>query len=656
MPAGKEPQAARYRRLAGWPRWAVVVLCSAGILISLNQIFFILSRYGVSLYELDYYYALYAAFLPLVFLLFPASKKARKDVVPWYDILCFALSFGSLLYFSINGFTITTLGWCLAAPVLPTVIGAILLVLLLEAVRRAVGLIFASLCLFSSFFPMIAPHLPPPFTGLGYSFLQTIRLDSMGSEHLMGIPVRVLGDLLIGFMIFGTAMVVTGGGRFFLDFSLALVGRTRGGPAKVAVLASGLFGSLSGSVASNVLTTGCATIPAMKKLGYPSHYAAAVEACSSTGGVLMPPIMGAAAFVMAMIVGVPYLDIAIAAVIPSVLYFAALLIQVDAYAAKMGIVGMPREVLPSMKQSLKEGWFYLFAFFLLIWFVAYRRLEAQAPFYGAAALLILTMLRKDTRLNLNGFLRFIESTAATLAELSVVMAGVSLLMGALTVTGVASAFASEAIALAGGNLYFLLALSAFTSLLLGTGMTTVACYIFLALMVAPTLIQLGLNVLAVHLFILYYGMLSFITPPVCIGAYVAASVAGSSPMKTGLYATRLGMITYFVPFFFVLNPALVLQGNSLGATCYVFATALVGVALICGALEGYLVGVGRLGWIMRLGAFVSGFLLASPEGTTDVFGAVIAAIMVSVSLIRRKSALSSDRQTESSRIDILKIP
>jgi TRAP transporter 4TM/12TM fusion protein len=326
-----------------------------------------------------------------------------------------------------------------------------------------------------------------------------------------------------------------------------------------------------------------------------------------------------------------------------------LLIQVDAYAAKMGIVGMPREALPSMKQSLKEGWFYLFAFFLLIWFVAYRRLEAQAPFYGAAALLILTMFRKDTRLNLNGFVRFIESTAATLAELSVVMAGVSLLMGALTVTGVASAFASEAIALAGGNLYFLLALSAFTSLLLGTGMTTVACYIFLALMVAPTLIQLGLNVLAVHLFILYYGMLSFITPPVCIGAYVAASIAGSSPMKTGLYATRLGMITYFIPFFFVLNPALVLQGNSLGATFYVFATALVGVTLICGALEGYLLGIGRLGWTMRLGAFVSGFLLASPEVTTDIFGAVIAAVMIFFLLLRRKSfplAAHKDKKQE----------
>jgi TRAP transporter 4TM/12TM fusion protein len=625
----------RYRELKGWWKGVVIALTCIGIGVSIIQLFFILNPFGLSIYEVSYFYALYAAFLPLIFLLFPPSKNSRRDNLPWYDILLFVLSLGILSYFAFHGFTLFFEGWMFAGPPIPTILGTILILLILDVARRAGGTVFFVFCLIFMFFPMFAPHIPSPFTGIGFSFINTMRIHSMGPESLIGIPVRVVGNMLIGFMIFGVAMTATGGGRFFLNLSLTLLGHTRGGPAKVAVIASALFGSLSGSVTSNVLTTGSMTIPAMKSVGYEPHYAGAVETNASTGGVLTPPIMGAAAFIMAMLVGVPYMHIAVAAMVPAILYFTGLLVQVDSYAAKKGLKGLAREELPNMQQTMKEGWFYIFAFILLIWFVAYLRLEAQAPFYATAAILILSMIRKETRLNVNGILRLVESTGKLLAEIMAVMAGISLLIGSLTMTGVSSAFASEIVALAGGNLYLLLILGAGTSLILGTGMTITACYIFLALMIGPVLVGLGLNVLAVHLFVLYYGMLSFITPPVAIGAFAASTIAGSRPMQTGFYAMRLGAITYFIPFFFVLNPAMVLQSGSLLEQFYVCITAILGVVLMGGSLEGYAYMIGNISKYARISTFISGFLIAIPEVKTDLYGAVIAGVTYGLYLMRK---------------------
>jgi TRAP transporter 4TM/12TM fusion protein len=627
---------ARYRKLKGFWRGVVLILCLSGIILGFIQIFFIVASFGISIFENDYYYGLFALFLPPVFLFFPPSKRSRRDSIPWFDKLFFAVSFGCFLYFSMHGYDVEIEGWMFDAPTIPTILGAVILFLSLEAVRRTAGTVFFILCSFFLFFPIFAPYVPSPFTGLGFSFVKTMRLQSMGTESLLGIPIRVLGDILLGFLIFGAAMTATGGGKFFLDFSLGLLGHLRGGPAKVAVISSALFGSLSGSIVSNILTTGSVTIPAMKKLGYPAHYAGAIETCASTGGMLMPPIMGATAFIMAMLIGVPYLTVAVAALIPSILYFSGILMQVDAFAAKTGLRGLPRDELPKLRQTLREGWFYIFAFFLLVWFVAHLRLEAQAPFYATGALLILTMLRKETRLKIQHLTKLTEDIGKLLAEITAIMAGVSFLIGSMLMTGVSSAFASELVSVAGGNIYVLLLLGAGTSLLLGTGMTVTACYIFLALMVAPVLTDLGLNILAVHLFMLYYGMLSYITPPVCIGAFMGAAVAGSPPMKTGFYACRLGMITFFIPFFFVLNPAMVLQEGSIIEIFFVTIKALLGIIIMSGALEGYMWGIGKIGWIARIVAFVSGFLIAVPETRTDIYGMLIAAAGVSIFLLRRK--------------------
>jgi TRAP transporter 4TM/12TM fusion protein len=442
----------------------------------------------------------------------------------------------------------------------------------------------------------------------------------MSAESVMGIPLRAFASLVIGFLLFGVALQYTGGGKFFINLAFALLGHVRGGPAKVAIFSSGLMGSMSGSVITNVLTTGVLSIPAMRRVGFSRSYAAGVEACASTGGVLMPPVMGATAFIMATFLGVPYAQIALAAVVPSVLYFLGLFVQIDAYAARNHLKGLPQAELPSLWRTLKEGWYFVFVFILLIWMLIYMQREAIAPFYATALLLVINQVLPYQRWVLDDVGIFLSSAAKLFAELIAILAGVGLLIGALSVTGLSGTIANDLIFLAGGNTLILLLMGAATSFILGIGMTVTAAYIFLAVALAPALIQgAGLNPMAVHLFILYWGMLSFITPPVALGAFAAATVAGARPMETGLQAMRLGSIIYFIPFLFVLNPALILQGST-NEIAVVLVQAVVGVVLIASALQGYMVLVGDLTrhsllqWPIRAALIVAGMTMAVPGG------------------------------------------
>jgi TRAP transporter 4TM/12TM fusion protein len=395
---------------------------------------------------------------------------------------------------------------------------------------------------------------------------------------------------------------------------------------------------MSGSAISNVITTGSITIPAMKKIGYPAHYAGAIESCASTGGVLMPPVMGATAFVMAAFLQTSYAQIALAAAVPSLLYYLGLLVQVDGFAAKNGFSGIPRSEIQPLKKTLKEGWFYLFSLIVLMYFLFSLRVESQAPFYAILLLLVVAMARKETRFTADSFLRFIETTGKSLAELIAILAGVGMIMGSLSLTGVAASFARELVSLAGGNAFFMLVLGALTSFILGMGMTITACYVFLALVLAPGLVTMGMNALAVHLFVMYWGMISFITPPVALAAFAAAAIAQTSSLKVGLTACRLGGVIYILPFFFVYNPALILQGGA-GEILQALATATTGVVLLSSSFEGFLIGVGTLGALYRILFSVAGILLAIPESQTDILGAVIAAATFGyarLSLSRRK--------------------
>jgi TRAP transporter 4TM/12TM fusion protein len=518
-------------------------------------------------------------------------------------------------------------------------------VLVLEAVRRAGGLAIFVIVAVVSVYPLFAASMPGPIAGLGSTLGEAAAYHAMSIESILGIPMRAFAELVIGFLIFGVALQHSGGGKFFLNLAFALLGGTRGGAAKVAIFASGLMGSMSGSVITNVLTTGVMTIPAMKRSGFAPHYAAGVEACASTGGVLMPPVMGATAFIMATIIEVPYADIAIAAVIPSALYFFGLFMQVDAYAAREKLQGLPREELPRLVPALREGWYFVFVFVLLIFMLVYLRREALAPYYATAILILLNQLFPHNRWGWAEFKAFLLASVMLLTELTAILAAVGLIVGALSMTGMAGTLVNDLVFLAGGSTLVLLFMGALTSFIMGIGMTVTAAYIFLAIVLAPALTQGGLSPMAVHLFILYWGMLSFITPPVALGAYAAAALARASPMRTGLEAMRLGSIIYFIPFFFVLNPALILEGSWSGI---VIATgsAFLGVILVAGALQGHLVGLGdltRIGpaqWPARALMALAGISLATPGGGllpwTNLEGTAAAVIMfvAAVALIR----------------------
>jgi len=635
-------EASRYRSLpAAWAGLLILVTMGA-IFLALNQVLNLGFFVGKTLLDSSYLYALAALLTGSVFLIIPASARSPRDRVPWYDAAMFAAMAAVFAYFAWNGQRIVEEAWEFSAPDTAVWVAAVGWLLLLEATRRGGGLTVAIVVALFSFYPIFAEVMPGPISGLGQDLRTTIGFHFASSESVMGIPMRAFGELVIGFVMFGAALQYTGAAHFFNNLALALFGAVRGGPAKVAIFASGLMGSVSGSVVSNVLTTGVVTIPAMKRTGFSPAYAGGVEACASTGGVLMPPVMGATAFIMASFLGKPYAAIAIAATIPSLLYYFALFIQIDGYAARNGLKGLPREELPSIRKTFAEGWHYIFVFVLLVWMLLVLQREALAPFYATALLLVINQFSKQYRLDRARLGKLVLGIGAALAELAALLAGVGMIIGALSVTGLAGTLANDLVYMAGNNVYVLLVMGALTSFIFGMGMTITACYIFLAIVLAPPLVAAGFDPVAVHLFMLYWGMVSFITPPVSLAAFVAAGVAGAAPIKVGMQSMRLGSIMYIVPFFFVLNPALIMRGEA-WEIATVVATAIVGIMLLAAALEGYLTGFGSLrgsvaGMVGRLLLAAGGITLALPGGgdlelshlQLSLVGIVIAVVGVAI--------------------------
>ncbi|MFW8567176.1 TRAP transporter permease [Orrella sp. 11846] len=618
QPAGAAEEQARLRQLSGFWKGVAIALGSLAIFLSLNQLlnwgFFI----GHQLLDTAYLYSLGALLIGLVFIYVPATGKSSRIRVPWYDVVAFLITIAVFCYFTLNAYRIISEAWEFMAPPTAVMVSIAGWLMLLEATRRAGGTaVFVVVALFS-LYPVFAEVMPGPISGLGQDFETTMAYHFTSSESVLGIPMRAFGELVIGFVMFGAVLQFTGAAEFFNNLAFAAFGKVRGGPAKVSIAASGLMGSVSGSVVSNVLTTGVVTIPAMKRTGFSAKYAAGVEACASTGGVLMPPIMGATAFVMAAFLGIPYGQIAIAAAIPSILFYFALFMQIDGYAARHNLKGLPEAELPSLRKTFMEGWQYIIVFVVLIWLLLVEQIEALAPFYSTALLLIINQFSPKYRLSWKKLGNLILGVTASLSELAALLAGVGLIIGAMSVTGLAGTLANDLIYLAGDNVYVLLVMGAITSFIFGMGMTITACYIFLAIVLAPPLIASGFDPLAVHLFMMYWGMVSFITPPVSLASFVAAGLAGARPVEVGMQSMRLGSTMYFVPFFFVLNPALILRGDGMDVFV-VILTAIIGLALIASALEGYLLKVGRMdqgimGRLARLCLFFGGLMFALPAG------------------------------------------
>lgn len=543
-------------------------------------------------------------------------RRHDQEFVPWFDVLLAVASFAVAGFFALKGNEILDVGWEYDAPQYAKYLAFLLWALILESARRAGGTAIFYICLLVSIYPMVSHYAPGFLYGDPVTPEVTVGFHMFGTESVLGIPMNAFANLVVGFLIFGVALQYTGGGAFFLNLAFALLGKHRGGPAKVAIFSSGLMGSMSGSVITNVLTTGVMTIPAMKRVGFRAPYAGGVEACASTGGVLMPPVMGATAFVMATFLEIPYGQIVIAAAFPSVFYYLGLFLQIDAYAARNDLKGLPAEELPSVGQVLKEGWYFVAVFIALIVMLLYMQREAQAPYYATAVLLIINQFSKQHRWDWQGLINFVRGVGLLFAELMAILAGVGLIIGALTLTGKVGTITYELTQFAAGNTLLLLVMAALTSFVLGIGMTITAAYLFLAVTVAPALTEGGLDKLAVHLFLMYWGMISFITPPVAIGAFAAATVAKADPMRTGFEAMRLGSIIYFVPFFFVLNPALIGRGEA-SEIAIVLVTTFAGITLIAGGLQGYFYGIGKLdgnplAWIGRTGLVIGGIVLALP--------------------------------------------
>lgn len=634
LPADPE---ARSGRLTGAAFWVAFALSAIGLAITINQIFN-LGIGGFRPISTAYYYLIIGFFGAFAFLAFPA-RPTQRGRVPWFDWLLAALLLGLGLWLATEALTIQLRGWQAMAPGWAVPPAALLILLVLEGVRRTGEIVLFFACLIFGAFPLFAGEMPGFLWGVQLDPSATVQEHVFGTESIIGIPMQVVADTLIGFLVFGVVLSATGGATFFMDFALSLMGTSRGGPAKVAVISSATFGMLSGSPTSNVLTTGTLTIPTMKRCGYPAHYAGAVEACASTGGALMPPVMGAAAFIMANFLDVPYAEVMIAALLPSLLYYLALFLQTDLYAARKNLRGVGREEVPPLLPTLASGWYYIAAIVALTVLLLAFRIESQAPFWVALFLLGIAVLRRRAiGFGWRNFAGLVVDAGQTVAQLIALIAGIGLIIGALSVTGVANSFSRELVQYAAGNIALLLFFGALTSFILGMGMTASACYIFLAIVLAPALVQSGLDPMASHLYVLYWGIVSFITPPVALAAIAAASIAKSSPMVTGLMSLRIGILLMLLPVLFVLQPALILRGDTL-VILQATVTAVVAVLLLASAFEGYVYRIGPAPVWARVVIGAGGLLMLIPEGTTDLIGFGLAVTGILAMAATRRPAL-----------------
>ncbi len=636
-------------------RVVVVVLTVGGVVLVLNQVFF-WNLGGANILTNSFLYYLLAAFLPIVFIIYPVRKPAPgsglRSSVPWYDVALALAVFVVPVYLGVNGQRIVERGWDFIAPPLATTASFALWLLVLETLRRTAGWIVTAIATLFSLYPVFAAGVPIRFLqGTPFRLDLSAQIHAMGVDSILGLPLQTAATILVGFLIFGVALQFSGGATFFYDLAMSAFGRYRGGSAKVSVVSSAAMGMMSGSAVSNVLTTGPMTIPAMKRSGFSGKYAAGIEATAATGGTITPPIMGTAAFLMVSFVGVPYGQIALAAAIPALLYYWGIFLQVDAFSAKAGLKGMPRAELPRMLPTVVHGLPYIVALAGLIVLLVVMNNESQAPFWTIAFLLICMLFMKRHRLTPGNFLSFVYASGKTVAEIVGIIAGVGLIVGGLSMTGVSLSLARELITLVGDNLALVLIAAAVTSFVLGMGMTVSAVYVMLAIVMAPALTTLGVNPIAAHLFVIYWATVSYITPPVALASFAAANIAGTPAMATSVTAMRLGAVKYIVPFAFAVNPALIAQDSSLSEIGLALLTALIGIYFLATAFEGYLTGGSRhIGVVVRILSALAGLGLLWPQTMATILGAVLGVITLVVGRLtgRRHApphAPSSDRET-----------
>lgn len=606
------------RELSGWQYWII-----AAIAITASCFHLYTAAFGLffAMKQRAIHWLLMGT---IIFLLYPVSRKRPRDRIdPWDWVLAGLLIFGCLnILFNWDAITMRE-GAALQSDI---VIGVMMTILVIEATRRTVGWPLPIVAIVAILYAILGPWLPGMLQHPSFPISELAPYMYLRTDGIFGVPLGVSATFIFLFVLFGAVLNISGAGKFFIDLAFSLTGWSRGGPAKAAVVASALMGSVSGSSVANTVTTGSFTIPLMKSTGYPAHFAGAVEAAASTGGQIMPPVMGAAAFVMAQFLGVSYWSIVVAATIPACLYFFSIFAMVHFRAGKEGIKGIPKDKLPVALDVLKTGWHLLLPVITLIVFLAMGYSAMKAVFWSIILLIGTSWIGpRENRMTPRKVIQaFIEGGIAAV-EVASACACSGIIIGVVGITGLGLAFTSFIIGLSHGIMFLALVLTMIASIILGMGLPTTAKYIILSTLAAPAIHKMGVPMIAAHLFILYFGVIADITPPVALAAYAGAGIAKANAMRTGFSALGLALAGFIVPFMFVYNQALLFQGP-LWQILLASGTGILGVIALAAGVQGFY--MKPLNIVERLVFFGVAFALINPGIMTDIAGFVVLLGMV----------------------------
>ncbi|MBE0598251.1 MAG: TRAP transporter fused permease subunit, partial [Desulfuromonadales bacterium] len=566
------------RTLTGF--WAVGYSCAA---IFMAIWYMYTSGFGVVSTETNRgFYLMFTSIL--VYLLFPASRRAPKDRPSAYDILCVILVTVSIGYW-IDQYMPYAISRVSNPSIWDLTMGVIAIVMILETARRALGIVMVILAVVFVTQIYYGPYLPGKLSHAGMDWTRIIEFTFSTQEAMFGVVTATFATFVFPFMIFGAFLEKSGAGQFFMDLGKALTGRWRGGPAKIAVVTSALFGSISGSSVANVVSTGTFTIPMMKRTGFRPKVAGAIEAIASTGGQFTPPVMGAGVFILASLIEMDYLKIAIINVIPAAIYFIFILYMVDLEALRAGLKGLPEQEIPKVGKVLKEGWHFVLPIAIVLGLLFYGFSPEVGAFWGTLSALFLSWRRKETRMKIGDILQACRSGASSNNSAGSAIGALGVIIGGIVLSGLGLKFSALLVEAAGGSLLMCVIMVMIISIIIGMGSSTTGSYIILSVVAAPALIQLKVPPVAAHLLVFYAACLSNITPPVCVSAFAAAALAGADPIETGFTALKYGAVLIFLPFAFVYLPGVLLMGSVLEVT-YTTAVLLIGFLALAMALQG----------------------------------------------------------------------
>ena len=575
--------------------------------------------------------------LSLIFLLFPARKKnLRKGKVAWYDYILSVLSIGVGAYWPMMMDELVMRPGILTQT--DYIVGVTAILLVLEATRRTVGLPITVIAVLFMGYALYGPYMPGFLAHRGLTLERLTQTMFFTTEGILGTPLGVSATFLFVFLLFGSFLVKTGVGGYFNDLAAAIAGKRVGGPAKIAIFSSALQGTISGSSVANVVTSGSFTIPMMKKLGYKKEFAGAVEAAASTGGQLMPPVMGAAAFLMVEFIGggITYWDIAKAAAIPAVLYFSGIWIMTHFEAKRLGLRGLNDEEMPDKKEVLQK--IYLLVPIVAIVVMLMLNISImRAALYAIVITIVFSAIRKDTRISFRGIVDALVDGARTALAIASATACAGIIVGVVTKTGLGLKMANSLVSLADalvsnpkGVLLLTLFFTMIASIILGMGSPTTANYVITSTIAAPAIILMGVPDLSAHLFVFYFGIIADITPPVALAAFAAAGVSGGEPIRTGITSAKLAVAAFIIPYIFVLSPEILMIDTTIPQTIWVVFTAVSGMIAIGAAIIGYW--YRKVAWYERVGAFAAGLLLIYPEGYSDTAGLILFALLLAMQI------------------------